>query len=61
MEGERSNTATVTQLPQGNTMADDLEFEWLVMRASAFQDWQRRSMAVLENQITSDTAERIER
>ncbi len=51
MEGERNKTVTPTQLAQGNTMFDDLEFEWLVMQASAFQDWQRRSMAVLENQV----------
>lgn len=50
MDGEekkRNNPVEGTQSPPITTL-DDLELEWLIMRASAFQDWQRKSMAVLE-------------
>jgi hypothetical protein len=46
--GERNNLVAVTQVPRGTTMLDDLEFEWLLVQASTFQDWQRKTMAVLE-------------
>jgi hypothetical protein len=56
MDGEKkkgNNLVAGAQSPPITTL-DDLELEWLIMRASAFQDWQRKSMAVLETQVPFD-------
>lgn len=47
LEGERANLVSDTQSPRTTTLLDDLEFEWLLVRSSAFLDWQRQLMAVL--------------
>jgi len=54
LEGERKRFVSVTQSPRATTLLDDLEFEWFLVRASAFQHWQRESSAVLGTQIPFD-------
>jgi hypothetical protein len=43
MQGERN-----TQFSRGTTLLDDLEFEWFLLRSSAFQDWRRKLRIALE-------------